>query len=87
MVDFFTVYGIVNALSVIIPAPIVIYLANRVKIPSIRNLSLLLVSFSVVHGLFHISFVESQFELGNVLDLVSVVLLISFGLYYRWRVG
>lgn len=73
-------------MSVIIPGPIVLYLANRVKIPSIRNLSILLVGFSVVHGLYHLSFLASLPLIGNVLDLVSVIMLILFGLYYRWRV-
>lgn len=86
MVDIFTVAGVINALSVIIPGPIVLYLANRVKIPSIRNLSILLVGFSVVHGLYHLSFLASLPLIGNVLDLVSVIMLILFGLYYRWRV-
>jgi hypothetical protein len=71
-----------------IPGPFVIYLAYRVKIPAIRNLSILLVSFSVVHGFYHLSFLaELPGVVGNILDLVSVVLLISFGLYYRGRVG
>lgn len=87
MVDISTVYGIINALSVIIPGPIIIYLANRVKIPVIRNLSILLVSFSVVHGLYHLSFLARLPVIGNILDLTSVILLILFGLYYRWRVG
>ena len=87
LVDIFTVYGIINVLSVIVPGPIIIYLANRVKIPAIRNLSILLVGFSVVHGLYHLSFLASLPVIGNILDLVSVTLLILFGLYYRWVVG
>lgn len=87
MVDTFTILGIISALSVIIPGPIIIYLANRVKVPSIRNLSILLVGFSVIHGLYHLSFLVSlPAVIGNTLDLVSVSLLIAFGLYYRWRV-
>ena len=82
------IYGIINALSVIVPGPIIIYLANRVKIPAIRNLSILLVGFSVVHGLYHLSFLVSlPAVMGNIFDLVSVILLILFGLYYRWIVG
>ena len=87
MVDIYTVLGVINVLSVFIPGPIILALAYRVKVPAIRNLSILLVAFAAVHGLYHLSYLEQLPDVGNILDLVSVAILVFFGLYYRRRVG
>lgn len=55
LVDILMVYGIVNKLSVIIPAPIIVFLANRIGIPVSRTLNPAC-KLPVVQGRHHLAF-------------------------------
>ncbi len=69
--------------SLIAAGIVPIIIAIRVRVSSIRLLSLLLGAFAVSHGLYHLSFVYGQSFLADVfLEPLSVVSLVSFGLYY-----
>ncbi len=61
--------------------PLLIFI--RVKILSLRILSLLLGLFAITHGLYHLT---EAYGLGFfsdvILEPVSVVFLLAFGLYY-----
>ncbi len=60
-----------------------LFIALRVKLLSLRILSLLLGAFALTHGLYHLSEAYSLDFLSDVvLEPVSVVFLVSFGLYY-----
>ena len=55
----------------------------KVKVSSIRLLSLLLGLFAIIHGLYHLSVGWGYDFLGELIfEPVSVSILVAFGLYY-----
>lgn len=61
--------------------PLIISL--RVKIRSLRILSLLLGLFAIIHGLYHLSEAYSMsFYSDVILEPISVAFLLAFGIYY-----
>ncbi len=81
-----TIYDTLNILafgSLVAAGVVPLIIAVRVKVSSIRILSLLLGAFALSHGIYHLSFVYGQSFLADVfLEPLSVVSLVSFGLYY-----
>ena len=69
------------ALAAVGIVPLII--ALRVKVPSLRNLSLLLGVFALAHGFYHLAN-ACDFDIlaDSVLEPVSVVFLLAFGFYY-----
>jgi len=62
-------------------------MALKVKVRSIRILSLLLGLFAVVHGFYHLAFGFQQELLADaVFEPISLLLLIGLGAYYS-KVG
>jgi hypothetical protein len=58
-------------------------IAIRVKTPALRILSMLLGLFAITHGLYHLAEAYSfDFIAYVILEPVSVVFLLAFGLYY-----
>ena len=78
-----TVLGIVNALAVIIPGLLLLLLVRGVKVPTLRNLTILLASFGLLHGLYHILTLVNIPVLANLVDLLTVILLVTLGIYYN----
>ena len=55
----------------------------RVKVRSVRIISLLLGLFAMVHGLYHLSEAYGMdFYSDVILEPLSVVFLLAFGVYY-----
>jgi len=55
----------------------------RVKVRSLRILSLLLGVFAIIHGLYHLSEAYSMdFYSDVILEPISVAFLLAFGIYY-----
>ncbi|MBI2184917.1 MAG: hypothetical protein HYU39_08175 [Thaumarchaeota archaeon] len=79
--------GLISALAVIIPGIILLVLIRGVNKPVLRNLTIMLASFAILHGIYHILLILGQSILANPVDLVSVILLVFFGLYYSARIG
>jgi len=62
-------------------------MAIKVKVHSLRILSLLLGLFAVVHGFYHLAFGFQQELLADaVFEPISLILLIGLGAYYS-KVG
>ena len=58
-------------------------IAIRVKVSSLRILSLLLGLFAITHGLYHLADAYNLESIAYVIvEPVSVVFLVAFGLYY-----
>ena len=58
-------------------------IALRVRVPSLRNLSVLLGVFALVHGFYHLANAyELEILADSVLEPVSVAFLLAFGFYY-----
>jgi hypothetical protein len=83
----FTLLGIISALAVIIPGVVILLLIRGVRIPGLRILTVLLASFGLLHGIYHILLIFGLRRIADPIDLATVLLLIAFGLYYRRRVG
>lgn len=64
-------------------AAIPIYLSVRIKTRKIKTLIAILSTFIVVHGAFHITGTLGMgFLSESILEPISYVILISFGIYY-----
>ena len=60
----------------------------RVKNTSLRILSLFLGLFAITHGLYHLSDAYGMsFVADAILEPISVVFLVGFGLYYSKKAG
>jgi hypothetical protein len=60
-----------------------LYLFFKLKVRSLKILSLLLGLFATIHGTYHLAYDLNQSFLAiTVLDPISVTFLLGFGLYY-----
>jgi hypothetical protein len=86
LVDLVT--GGIVLFAIMVGAGIVpLIMAFRVKVHSLRILSLLLGLFAVVHGFYHLaSGFQQEFLADVVFEPISLVLLIGLGAYYS-KVG
>jgi hypothetical protein len=79
--------GIVLFTIMVAAGIIPLIMALKVKVHSLRILSLLLGLFAVIHGFYHLAFGFQQELLADaVLEPVSLLLLIGLGAYYS-KVG
>lgn len=79
--------GIVSALSVLVPGFVLLTLIREVKAPTLRNLSIILASFAILHGLYHILLLYMLAGIASFVDLATVIILIFLGVYYGQRVA
>jgi hypothetical protein len=79
--------GIVLFAIMVAAGTVPLIMAVKVKVRSLRILSLLLGLFAVVHGFYHLAFgLQQQFLADVVFEPVSLTLLVSLGFYYS-KVG
>ncbi len=80
-----------NAIFLIASSTIPLYMAWKVKPSPMKTLSILLTSFILVHGIYHlVAFleVETLELLGEaVIEPLSWLLLFAFSIYYARRGG
>jgi len=86
LVDLPTVLGLVSGLSVIIPGVLLLSRFGKIKLAPIRNLTVILASFGILHGLYHFSALAGLTDAAFVLDFLSSVLLVVLGVYYSQRI-
>jgi len=86
LVDLSTVLGLVSGLSVVIPGVFLLSRFGRIRLPPLRNLTMILGSFAILHGFYHFSALAGLTDLAFVLDFLSSVLLVVLGVYYSQRV-
>lgn len=82
MLDYLT--GGIVLFAIMVAAGIVpLIMAARVKVRSLRILSLLLGLFAVVHGFYHLASGFQQPFLADVIfEPISLLLLVGLGVYY-----
>jgi DMSO/TMAO reductase YedYZ heme-binding membrane subunit len=74
--------NLVSALFIFASGAIPILLSTRLT-GRIRQLTIVLAIFIVVHGFYHVTVLLGYYFIGaGVLDPLSVAILISFGLFY-----
>ncbi len=87
MVDAFTVLGVISAFSVLIPGIVLFARFGRVKVTPFKTLTVLISLFAVLHGIYHLLQLAGNPALGNIFDLLTVLILIAIGAYYNARVS
>ena len=82
------VIGGIVLFAIMVAAGIIpLTLAFRVKVRSLRILSLLLGLFAIIHGFYHLtSGYEQEFLADAVFEPISLLLLVGLGAYYS-KVG
>lgn len=75
--------GVISALAVIIPGFVLLLLIRGVKVSALRNLSTMLASFGILHGIYHLLFLAGNAVVANVIDLITVIILVIIGVYYN----
>ncbi|MGQ0792126.1 MAG: hypothetical protein ACT4NJ_07910 [Nitrosopumilaceae archaeon] len=80
--SYFVEINMVNSMIVFFAAAIPIYLSFHLK-NKLRILTILLSIFAVIHAIYHATEVFGYTDIAEgILEPLSVVLLISFGLVY-----
>ena len=87
MVDYFTILGVISALSVMIPGFVVLARFGIVKVSLLRNLTILLSLFAIIHGFYHLLLLAGAPVSANIVDFITVAILILIGAYYNAKVG
>ena len=85
--DYFTILAVVSALSVMIPGFVILTRFGSVKVPRLRNLTILIALFGIVHGFYHLSLLAGYPVSANIVDFLTVLILILIGVYYNTRVS
>jgi hypothetical protein len=86
LVDVYTVLGLISAFSVILPGIILLTLIRGVKVASLRNITIMLSAFGILHGFYHLSYLISLALYAPYLDLATALILVMFGMYYTDKV-
>jgi hypothetical protein len=86
LVELSTILGVVSGLSVIIPGILLLSRFGKIKLTPLRNLTIIIASFAIFHGLYHFSLVAGLIDVGFVLDFLTSVILVVMAVYYTQRV-
>ncbi|MGI0092461.1 MAG: hypothetical protein ACREBS_12210 [Nitrososphaerales archaeon] len=86
MVDIYTVLALTSALAVIIPGVVLLTLLRGLKVPKLRNLTIILASFAILHGCYHLSYLVGLASIAPYIDLVTALILVLLGMYYSDKI-
>ncbi len=70
----------------IIPGVVLLTIIRGIKVPSLRNMTILLSAFSILHGFYHLSYLTSYYDYAPYLDLATALILVMLGMYYTNRI-
>lgn len=87
LVDLFTALGLISALSVIIPGLVLLAFLGGVRAAPLRNLTMILASFAILHGFYHLSLLAKLTDVAFILDFSTSVILVLLGVYYSERIA
>jgi hypothetical protein len=81
--DIITELNAFDAAIILAIAVPTVYVATKITLPKLRLLSIVLASFLVIHGLYHLSAVVSEAYGGAVLDFLSdgIIEPLSFAVF------
>jgi len=81
--DIITELNAFDAAIILAIAVPTVYVATKVTLPKLRLLSIVLASFLVIHGLYHLSAVVSETYGGAALDFLSdgIIEPLSFAVF------
>ena len=81
----YTILGLISAFSVIIPGVVLLGLIRGIKVPSLRNMTILLSGFAILHGFYHLSYLTPYSYYAPFIDLATALILVTLGMYYTNR--
>jgi hypothetical protein len=84
--DPYTLMTWISAMAVIIPGLVILSLIRGLKVESLRNLTIILASFGILHGFYHLSYLVNLGTIAPYIDLASALILVMLGMYYSNRV-
>lgn len=82
-----TLLGIISAVAVLIPSLILLRYVAGIKIRVLRNLTMMISAFGILHGAYHLLLLENLSIIGNPLDLITAIFVMLIGLYYAVKVA
>jgi hypothetical protein len=85
-IALFTILDLVSAFAVIIPGVVLLTFIRGIKVVSLRNMTILLAAFSILHGIYHLSYLTNYYDYAPFLDLATALILVALGMYYTNRV-
>lgn len=83
----YTALGLISAFSVLVPGIVILARFGRVKVTPFKTLTIMISLFAIVHAIYHLLQLTGYPALGNILDLLTVLILIAIGAYYNARVS
>jgi len=86
LVDLFTILDLTSAFAVIIPGVVLLTLIRGVKVASLRNMTIMLAAFGILHGFYHLSYLTPYYDYAPFLDLATALILVMLGMYYSNRI-
>ena len=86
MVELFTILDLTSAFAVIIPGVVLLTLIRGVKVASLRNMTIMLAAFGILHGMYHLSYLTPYYDYAPYLDLATALILVMLGMYYSNRI-
>lgn len=70
-----------------VPGAVLLAWCGRIKLAPLRNLTAILASFGILHGLYHFSQLARMTDVAFVLDFLTSVILVVMAVYYTQRVA
>lgn len=86
LLNLLDILSLVSAAAVIIPGALLLLLLRGVTVPALRNLTIILSSFAILHGFYHLSYFIGLASVATYIDLATALILVVFGLYYSNRI-
>jgi hypothetical protein len=86
LVDLLTILGVISGLSVSIPGILLLARFGAIKLTPLRNLTLILGAFAILHGFYHLTLVVGMTDVAFVLDFLTSVILVVLAVYYTARI-
>lgn len=85
-ISLFTILDLLSAFAVIVPGVVLLALIRGVKVQSLRNMTILLSAFSILHGFYHLSYLTPFVSYAPYIDLITALILVIFGMQFTNRV-
>jgi hypothetical protein len=85
LITLFTFLDLISAFAVIIPGVVLLTLIKGVKVASLRNMTIMLSAFAILHGFYHLSYLTPYVYYAPYLDLLTALILVMLGMYYSNR--
>jgi hypothetical protein len=70
----------------VVPGVVLLIFIPWIRVRALRNLTIILSFFAILHGIYHLSFLVGWVTIAPFIDLATTFVLIGLGLYYSQRI-